>query len=49
MLEYRQEDDRSNHGVSVEEREDEVVVKSITGGSFGFFESGSKKVRAAGQ
>jgi hypothetical protein len=49
MLEYCQKDDRSNHGVSVKEREGEVVVKSFTGASFGVFESGIQKGRTAGQ
>ena len=49
MLEYRQDEDRRNHGMSVEEREGEVVVKSFTGASFGVFESGIQKGRTAGQ
>ena len=49
MLEFCQEDDGSSHGVSAEEREGEVIMKCTTGGSFGFFESGGKKGRAAGQ
>jgi hypothetical protein len=49
MLEYRQEEDRSNHGISVEEREGEVVVTIFTGASFGVFDSMTQKGRTVGQ
>ena len=49
MLKYRQEDDRSNHGINVEEREGELVVTSFTGASFGVFESVIQKGRTVGQ
>jgi hypothetical protein len=48
-MEYRQEEDRSNHGISVEEREGEGVVTSFTGASFGVFESVTQKGRTVGQ
>ena len=49
MLEFRQEEDRSNQGVNVEEREGEVIVTSFTGASFGVFESMTQKGRTVGQ
>jgi hypothetical protein len=48
-MEWGKEEGNSSLGVSVEEREGEVIVKCTSGGGFGLFESGGKKGRAAGQ